>query len=125
MPHQDPEKIAQLVTQHLQRVAPPTVSVEVVPLFGAEAVLVDRQTPAMQAARRAYQLSFGVTPALTREGGGIPVVSSFQEMLGAQVILMGFGLPDCNAHAPNEKIHLPCFYRGIRTMIHFLDELEP
>ena len=77
----------------------------------------------MQAAARAYESAFGAAPIFTREGGGIPIVSSFQDLLGAQVILLGFGLPDDNAHAPNEKIHLPNFYRGIRTAILFMDEL--
>ncbi len=123
VPVQDPERIGRMVTEHLEQAAPPTVSIEVIPLFGIGAVLIDPETPAMRAAARAYESAFGAAPVFAREGGGIPIVSTFQHLLGAQVILLGFGLPDDNAHAPNEKIHLPNFYRGIRTAILFMDEL--
>jgi acetylornithine deacetylase/succinyl-diaminopimelate desuccinylase-like protein len=123
VPDQDPERIGRVVTEHLKQTAPPTVSIEVVPLFGIGAVLIDPQTLAMRAAARAYESAFGAAPVFTREGGGIPIVSTFQNLMGAQVILLGFGLPDDNAHAPNEKIHLPTFYRGIRTAILFMDQL--
>jgi acetylornithine deacetylase/succinyl-diaminopimelate desuccinylase-like protein len=123
VPDQDPDRIGRVVTEFLERAAPSTVSIEVIPLFGTGAVMIDPETPAMQAAARAYELAFGAAPVFTREGGGIPIVSTFQQLLGAQVILMGFGLPDDNAHAPNEKIHLPNFHRGIRTAILFMDEL--
>jgi acetylornithine deacetylase/succinyl-diaminopimelate desuccinylase-like protein len=123
VPDQDPVRIGRLVTAHLEQIAPPTVSIEVIPLFGIGAVLFDTETSAMQAAARAYESVFGAAPVFTREGGGIPIVSAFQHLLGAQVILLGFGLPDDNAHAPNEKIHLPNFYRGIRTAILFIEEL--
>ncbi|MCP5104501.1 MAG: dipeptidase [bacterium] len=123
VPDQDPDKIARAVTEHLQRAAPPTVSVEVIPLFGIGAVVVDRDTPVMRTAAKAYEPAFGSPAVFTRCGGGIPVVANVQDLLNAQVVLMGFGLPDDNAHAPNEKIHLPNFYRGIQTAIHFLDRL--
>jgi acetylornithine deacetylase/succinyl-diaminopimelate desuccinylase-like protein len=116
VPNQDPQQIARVVTDHLQKATPATVTSEVIPLFGGRAVVIDHHGPAIQAAIRAYELGFGATPVLTREGGGIPIVSICQDQLGAEVILMGFGLPDDNAHAPNEKIHLPCFYRGIRNL---------
>jgi acetylornithine deacetylase/succinyl-diaminopimelate desuccinylase-like protein len=125
VPHQDPEKIRKAITKHLDQVAPPTVSVEVIPLFGMEAVMVDPDAPAISAAAKAYELGFGAAPVFKREGGGIPIVLGFKEKLNAQVILMGFGLPNDNAHAPNEKIHLPNFYRGICTAIHFMNQLVP
>ena len=125
VPHQDPEKIRRAITKHLDQVAPPTVSIEVIPLFGIEAVMVDPDAPAISAAARAYELGFGSAPLFKREGGAIPITLGFKEKLKAQVILMGFGLPNDNAHAPNEKIHLPNFYRGICTAIHFLDQLVP
>jgi acetylornithine deacetylase/succinyl-diaminopimelate desuccinylase-like protein len=65
----------------------------------------------------------GTLPVLIREGGSIPVVATFQEELNIETILMGFGLPDDNLHAPNEKIHLPNFFRGIETFIRFFDLL--
>jgi acetylornithine deacetylase/succinyl-diaminopimelate desuccinylase-like protein len=75
----------------------------------------------MQAACKAYAAAFGREPVFERGGGSIPVVATFQDVLGIETILMGFGLPDDNLHAPNEKFHLPNFYRGIETAIHFLE----
>jgi acetylornithine deacetylase/succinyl-diaminopimelate desuccinylase-like protein len=125
VPNQDPEKIRETITKHLEKLAPPTISIEVIPLFGMEAVMVDPRAPAISAAAKAYELGFGSAPVFKREGGGIPIVSGFKEQLDAQVILMGFGLPNDNAHAPNEKIHLPNFYRGICTAIYFMDQIVP
>ena len=120
VPDQDPARIYGLIRDHLQRIAPATVTVEVTDYQGAPASMVDITMPQMQAAVRAYEQSFGATPIFTREGGSIPIVGLFQEVLDAPVILMGFGLPDDNLHAPNEKLHLPNFYKGIRTVAAFL-----
>ncbi len=120
---QDPDKIGRQFAEYVRRIAPPTVSVEVIPLFGIPAVVVDPDSVAMRAAGRAYEKGFGAAPVFKREGGGIPIVLTFREVLDVRVVFLGFGLPDDNAHAPNEKIHLPNFYRGIRTVIHFFDEL--
>jgi len=68
----------------------------------------------------AYEEGWGARPIFTREGGSIPVVAEFQSVLGAPVVLMGFGLPDDAPHAPNEKLTLECFWRGIATSISFL-----
>jgi acetylornithine deacetylase/succinyl-diaminopimelate desuccinylase-like protein len=123
VPDQTPEEIRCLVTEHLQSIAPPTVTVEVRSLHGGEGAIVRRDSPEMDAAVRAYEAGFGVEPVFMREGGSIPVVATFQKVLGIDTILMGFGLPDDNLHAPNEKLHLPNFYRGIETAIHFLNFL--
>jgi acetylornithine deacetylase/succinyl-diaminopimelate desuccinylase-like protein len=113
------------VTAHLQQLAPPTVHIEVRPFHdGAFAFLTPYDTPAIQAASRAYAQVFGSEPIFTLEGGGIPVVNVFQKELGAPIVLMGFGLPDDNLHAPNEKFHLPNFYNGIHTSITFLQEMS-
>ncbi len=124
VPHQDPAKIGKQVTAYLKQLAPPTVTIDVKPFNdGAVAFLTPYDTPAIQAASRAYQQIFGVEPIFTVEGGGIPVVNVFQDVLKAPIVLMGFGLPDDNLHAPNEKFHLPNFYKGIRTSIAFLQEM--
>ena len=73
-------------------------------------------------ARHAYARGFGREPVFIREGGSIPVVNTFQEELGAQSLLMGLGLPDDDAHAPNEKFRIEDFYRGMVTMAAFLEE---
>ncbi|MCP4221101.1 MAG: dipeptidase [bacterium] len=121
--HQDPKKIEHLICDHFKKTAPSTVSVEVKSLAGVGAALLDPNSTSMKAAYKAYEKAFGTAPVFTREGGGIPIVSDFQDILKAQVVLMGFGLMDDNIHAPNEKIHLPNFFRGIRTVAYFLEEL--
>ncbi|MGD1991711.1 MAG: dipeptidase [Anaerolineae bacterium] len=124
VPDQKPEEIRHLVTEHLQAIAPPTVTVEVRGLHGGEGAIFKRDSPHMAAAARAYEAGFGVEPVFRREGGSITVTATFQKELGIDTILMGFGLPDDNLHAPNEKLHLPNYYRGIETIIHFLDILK-
>lgn len=125
VPYQDPVRIGELVTSYLKQLAPPTVRVDVRGLrgSGAPAFLTPYDTPAIQAASRAYSQVFGNEPIFTLEGGGIPVVNVFQEVLAAPIVLMGFGLSDDNLHAPNEKFHLPNFYNGIRTSLAFLQEM--
>jgi acetylornithine deacetylase/succinyl-diaminopimelate desuccinylase-like protein len=119
VPDQDPEEIARLFTRHVQSVAPPTVELEVRTLGTARPAFVDTRAPAIRAAHRAYELGFGRPPVYMRAGGSLPIVPELQDVLGAPVVLMGFGLPDDNAHAPNECYHLPTFYRGIETLIHY------
>jgi len=120
VPDQDPERIAELVRRHIEELAPQAVDVEVRFLSGGEPAMVDRESPMMEAASRAYQEAFGQAPLFVRRGGSIPVVAEFQSNLGIETILMGFGLPDDRLHSPNEKFHLPNFYRGIETSIHFM-----
>ena len=125
VPYQDPARISELVTAYIKQLAPPTVHVDVRDLRGggAHAFLTPYDTPVIQAASRAYTQVFGTEPIFTIEGGGIPVVNIFQDVLAAPIVLMGFGLPDDNLHAPNEKFYLPNFYKGIRTSIAFLQEM--
>jgi acetylornithine deacetylase/succinyl-diaminopimelate desuccinylase-like protein len=123
VPDQDPAEISQLIAEHLGAIAPPAVSVEVRDLHGGAPAIVRRDSPAMQAAFRAYGAAFGREPVFMRAGGSIAVVATFQDVLGIETILMGFGLPDDNLHAPNEKFHLPNFYKGIETVIRFLENL--
>ncbi|MEM7333486.1 MAG: dipeptidase [Chloroflexota bacterium] len=124
VPNQDPARIRQLVSDYLQALAPSTVKVE---LFndegGAPAFVAPIDSPEVQAAAKAYGDVFGVEPVFKREGGSIPVVSLFSSILNLPVILMGFGLPDDNLHAPNEKFYLPNFYRGIETAVGFMELL--
>jgi acetylornithine deacetylase/succinyl-diaminopimelate desuccinylase-like protein len=123
VPNQDPTRILGLIREHLMASAPPAVDVQVRALGAGEPALVDRHSPAMQAASRAYALAFGKEPVMVRRGGSIPVVAAFQRILGIETVLMGFGLPDDRLHSPNEKFHLPNFYRGIETIIHFMKSL--
>ena len=101
----------------------PIQLVEVHDLHSGHGAIIRRDSPAMQAAFRAYAEVFGKEPILIREGGTIPVVATFQQALGIETILMGFGLPDDRLHSPNEKFHLPNFYKGIETAIRFMENL--
>jgi len=124
VPDQDPTRIGGLFREHFERIAPEGVDVAVSELHGGKPAVVDRDSPAMQAASQAYAEGFGKEPILVRRGGSIPVVATFQEVLGIESVLLGFGLPDDRLHSPNEKFHLPNFYRGIETVIHFMDALS-
>ncbi|HYG78745.1 MAG TPA: M20/M25/M40 family metallo-hydrolase, partial [Pyrinomonadaceae bacterium] len=122
VPDQDPAEIERLFRERVCELTPPTVRTEVRTFFRTRPALVDRTHPAMRAAVAAYRQGFGVPPVFVRSGGSIPVVNEFQEALGAPVVLMGFALPDDRIHAPNEKFHLPNFFKGIKTCIAFLRE---
>jgi acetylornithine deacetylase/succinyl-diaminopimelate desuccinylase-like protein len=120
VPAQDPREIDRLLRAHVARLAPPTARVTVRSEPGARPVLINPGHPAIQTAAAAYRQAFGASPVFLRSGGTIPIVDSFQKILKLPTVLMGFALPDDNMHAPNEKFHLPNFYRGIATSIWFL-----
>jgi acetylornithine deacetylase/succinyl-diaminopimelate desuccinylase-like protein len=123
VPDQDPREIGTLFRQHIARITPSTVRTEVRTSASAEPALVSRQHPAVQAAARAYRKSFGRPPVFLRSGGTIPIVNTLSEVLQIPTVLMGFALPDDNLHAPNEKFHLPTFFKAIRTCLEFLNQL--
>jgi acetylornithine deacetylase/succinyl-diaminopimelate desuccinylase-like protein len=120
VPDQHPEKIAQLFRDHIARVTPPTVRSTVRTMSPIYPALIRRTHPAVQAARLAYKKGFGVPAVFVRSGGSIPVVHTFQNVLGIPAVLMGFGLPDDHIHGPNEKFNLPTFYKAIETSIWYL-----
>ena len=121
VPDQTPEKIARLFTQHVKRVAPRGVKVEVEYLHGAQPVLLETTGPLVDAAMAAMQETWGKRPVRIREGGSIPIVTTFSRVLGVPVLLLGFGLADDRLHSPNEKFNIPHFYNGIRTVARLLD----
>lgn len=121
VPDQDPTDIEALLGQYLAEIMPPTVTYHLSVVGGAPASISDLTMPAMQAAVTACQQTFGKAPVFMREGGSIPVVSEFQSILGLETILLGFGLAGDNIHAPDERFYLPNFYRGIETIIRFLE----
>jgi acetylornithine deacetylase/succinyl-diaminopimelate desuccinylase-like protein len=123
VPDQKPERVERLFRQHISRLTPPTLRSKVSTSFAARPALLNRKHPAMRAASLAYQRAFHHRPVFLRSGGTIPVVNTFQETLGIQTVLMGFALPDDRIHAPNEKFHLPNFYKGIATCIWFLSKV--
>jgi acetylornithine deacetylase/succinyl-diaminopimelate desuccinylase-like protein len=122
VPDQDPAELEKLFRRHLARVVPPTVTVRMRTLSASNPALINRNHPALRAASSAYQKGFGSRPVFLRSGGSVPAASIFQKLLGIPTVLMGFALPDDHIHAPNEKFHLPNFYRGIETSIWYMAE---
>jgi len=123
VPHQKPDEIVGKLTRHFKSVAPKSVKVEIRDLHGGDAWVAPTDHPAMHAAARAMQRAFGRKAVFVREGGSIPVVATFDEMLGSPCLLMGFGLQDDNLHAPNEKIDLDQFYGGVVAAAYLMEEL--
>jgi acetylornithine deacetylase/succinyl-diaminopimelate desuccinylase-like protein len=97
----------------VKKVAPKTVDLKVTRMHGGKPWLTGYDNPYVQAAGRAIEQGFGKAPVFCREGGSIPVVSTFQEELGLPSVLFGVGLPDENAHAPNERLDLSNFHNGV------------
>ena len=119
---QDPHEIAQLFEAYVMELAPPTVEVTITRNGMASPSINDFNTTAVAAASAAYGEVFGKEPLMRREGGSIPVVGDFQKHLGLGTVMMGFGLPDDRIHSPNERFYLPNYFRGIETMICFMDD---
>jgi acetylornithine deacetylase/succinyl-diaminopimelate desuccinylase-like protein len=123
VPNQRPAKISELVCRHIKKICPPTVRLEIEAGHGAEAYLVSPTSAQARAALRALEAAFGCPPVLMREGGSIPIVNDFKKILGADSLLLGLGLPDGNAHSPNEKFNLDCFAKGQAMSAHLWEEL--
>ncbi len=123
VPDQTPDEIAKLVADHVRRVAPPEVRVTITPLHSGMPWKATLEGPLFEAGRRALHRAFGKEPVLTGEGGSIPVVGDFQRILGAPVLLMGFGLPGENAHAPDEWMAVENFEKGMVTAAYLWEEL--
>jgi acetylornithine deacetylase/succinyl-diaminopimelate desuccinylase-like protein len=123
VPDQEPQKIGNLFAQHVQSIAPKGVTVEVMSLHGAPPVVVEVEGPIVDAALDAMQEIWGARPVRIREGGSIPIVSTFSSVLKSPVLLLGFGLNDDGLHSPNEKFNISHFYKGIRSVARLLDRL--
>jgi acetylornithine deacetylase/succinyl-diaminopimelate desuccinylase-like protein len=124
VPNQDPAKIADLFEAYVEKLAPKTVQLKVTRMHGGKPWMTSYDNPYVQAAGRAIEKGFGRQPIFTREGGSIPVVSTFQEELGLPSVLFGVGLPDENAHAPNEKLDVSNFHGGIISSAYLYDEIS-
>jgi acetylornithine deacetylase/succinyl-diaminopimelate desuccinylase-like protein len=108
---------------YLEEAMPAGISWELINLAGGEPAIIDVDSAAVKAAGRAFQKTWGKAPLFDREGGSVPVVGMIQQRLGVDSLMLGYGLPDDNLHAPNEKFHLPNYYRGIETYIYFTHEM--
>jgi acetylornithine deacetylase/succinyl-diaminopimelate desuccinylase-like protein len=112
VPNQNAAKIVKLVQQHLKKLCPPTVRIDIKAGHGAEPYLVTPTSPRAQAALRALKAAFECEPVLMREGGSIPIVNDFKRILKADSLMLGLALPDDNPHSPNEKFDLGNFAKG-------------
>lgn len=123
VPDQRASRIVELFRQRVLDLTPPGIELEVQLHHGDDPVVVSADSPYIQIAREALQETFGRPAVLGRSGGSIPIVGIFKESLGIDSLLMGWGLPDDNLHAPNEKLSLDNFYHGIDTTIRFWQAL--
>ncbi|MCX6225690.1 MAG: dipeptidase [Bacteroidia bacterium] len=119
VPNQDHHQIAGLIKQYFESIAPPQVTVEVSILHGGPAYVCPITLPAYKAAEKAFEDTFGKRPVPFRSGGSIPIVSTFEKVLGVKSILMGFGLESDNIHSPNESYPVWNFLKGIETITRF------
>jgi acetylornithine deacetylase/succinyl-diaminopimelate desuccinylase-like protein len=122
VPDQDPETIAGLFETYVRKVTPKTVELTLTRMHGGKPWMTEYDNAYVRAAGRAIEQGFGRTPVFCREGGSIPVVSTFRDELGLPAVLFGVGLPDENAHAPNERIDLDNFHNGIVASAMLYDE---
>ncbi|MEM7371232.1 MAG: dipeptidase [Bacteroidota bacterium] len=116
VPHQQSDEITQLFADHFSSIAPDSVTVTVKPHHGGEAAVVSTQSAGYLAASRAMETSFGKKPIPSRSGGSIPIVALFQEVLGLDTVLMGFGLNSDAIHSPNEHYGVFNYLKGIETI---------
>ncbi len=121
VPDQEPAEIARLFTDYVHAVLPSGVTLEVTEIHGAPPVLVEVDGPLAAAAAAAQQDVWGKPPFKIREGGSIPIVGTFAQVLEVPILLVGMGLPDDRLHSPNEKFNISHFYNGIRTIVRLLD----
>jgi acetylornithine deacetylase/succinyl-diaminopimelate desuccinylase-like protein len=123
VPNQDPQKIGDLFEEYVKKVTPKTVELNITRMHGGKPWMTAFDNPYVQAAGRAIEQGFGQRPVYNREGGSIPVVSTFQEELGVPCVLFGVGLPDENAHAPDEKLDLGNFHGGVIASAYLYKEI--
>jgi acetylornithine deacetylase/succinyl-diaminopimelate desuccinylase-like protein len=123
VPDQRPERIAELVEKHLRKALPKGVRMKFTVHSGGRPSITPLDHWATRAAGRALDRAFGKKPVFIRSGGTIPVVASFDSILGIPTVLVGFGVPDERAHAPNEFFLLSNFYRGIAAIAYLWEEL--
>ena len=123
VPNQDPNEVHRQLIDYLEHHAPKTVTWELTQMAGGRACITDLAQSGVQALAAGLESVWGKPPMYKREGGSIPVVLEMQKILGIDSVLTGFGLPDDNLHSPNEKLHLPTWFRGIDTFVYFFFNL--
>jgi acetylornithine deacetylase/succinyl-diaminopimelate desuccinylase-like protein len=119
VPDQQPADVYQQMKSYLEAHAPSEILWSLTPMHGGPASISDRNSPFIKALSRALETVWHKQPVFKREGGSVPVVLDLQKILGVETVNTGFSMPDDNMHSPNEKLHLPTWYRGIDSFIHF------
>ena len=120
---QDPDKISRAFDRAVQALCPPSVRLTIGNHTHCAAYQAPTDSPGMKAAAAALTAAFGRTPVYTREGGSLPILPLFKKILGADSLMLGFCVPDCNLHSPNEFFHVADFHRGTQCILRFLSEM--
>lgn len=119
--NQDHEKISRAFCDYMQQLAPLSVRVEVTPMHGGQGYVCPIDLPAYKAAEKGFEMAFGKKPLAARRGGSIPIIATFEQVLGVKTILMGFGLEQNAIHSPNESMDLEVFEKGIVAVTGFYE----
>lgn len=119
VPHQNHAEISKLFVDYINSIAPDYVKVEVTPMHGGEGYVCPIDLPAYKAAEKGFEKAFGKKTLAVRRGGSIPIISSFENILGIKTILMGFGLESNAIHSPNENMPLDIIRKGIEAVVEF------
>jgi acetylornithine deacetylase/succinyl-diaminopimelate desuccinylase-like protein len=122
VPRQDPDKVVAAFREFVKKKTPKGIKTEVRVLSASPGLVVNPDHPAIRIAAEAFSDIFEKPTVFIRSGGSIPIVGDFANHLGIPTVLMGFGLPDDGLHSPNEKYHLPNYYKGIMTIAHFFEK---
>jgi acetylornithine deacetylase/succinyl-diaminopimelate desuccinylase-like protein len=123
VPDQQPDAATSQLARAIEAACPRGVRAQWKTIHGGPPSVVNTDSPFIRAAADAMTAVFGNKTVYTRSGGSIPIVGAFERHLGTPSVMMGFGLPDDNLHAPNEKLFLPNFFRGIDAVVHYLELL--
>ena len=119
VPNQDSHKITDLLINHLQKIAPPYITVKASLHHGGEPYMTPIDSKGFKAASRAMETTLGKKPIPVRGGGSIPICALFEKELGVKIVFLGFGLDSDNLHSPNEKFNIDNYYKGIETIPYF------
>lgn len=121
--NQDHEEVSRAFVEYMQQLAPRSVRVKVTPMHGGQGYVCPIDMPEYKAAERGFEMAFGKKPLAARRGGSIPIISTFEDVLGIKTILMGFGLEQNAIHSPNESFDIEVFTKGIEAVVGFYQNL--
>jgi acetylornithine deacetylase/succinyl-diaminopimelate desuccinylase-like protein len=123
VPEMEPHAIFALYKSYVEKLTPPGVELQVRLIHFGDPIVMSTDNPYIKSATRALQQVWGRETVFIRSGGSVPIVGDFERFLKIPTVMMGFGLPDDNLHAPNEKFCIANFYKGIESIIRFLEEV--